>query len=191
DSTLAPNVAEAARDARLAEAVTRALGKLGAPAGRELLAKMATLSMPAQSAAAEALVQLADASLVDPLAELARSEVPDLASSALRALGRTQSARAIDVLVPLLDGSEHATGAAKALVSLAETFRAPVLDALERSVAAKPSAAGVLALARVGGAAALPTLRRTLRHEDAAIRAASAEAAGDVGTDAACELARL
>src|SRR5207253_3237845 len=53
DISLAPNVAEAARDPRLAEAVTRALGKLGAPAGRELLARMATLSMPAQSAAAE------------------------------------------------------------------------------------------------------------------------------------------
>ncbi|MBI3186157.1 MAG: HEAT repeat domain-containing protein [Myxococcales bacterium] len=191
DWTLAAAVAEAARDPRLAEEVVRTLEKLGGAGGRELLSKMASLSTPAQAAAAEALSALADPSLVEPLTALAASAEPELASAALLALGRSRAPAAVEVLVLHLGDPQLAPTASRALVALAETFRAPVLEALLAEVERKPTPAGVWALARVGGGAALPILRRTSRDEDALLRAASADGAGEVGGEAGLELVRL
>ncbi|MHB8876581.1 MAG: HEAT repeat domain-containing protein [Myxococcaceae bacterium] len=191
DPALAPQVAEAAREPLLAEEATRTLASLGPAAGRELLARMAELSRPAQAAAAEALVALADPSLVEPLAQLAASDEPELRSWAIRALGQSRSPRAVEVLLPLLEEPEAASAAARALVALGETFRAPVREALEARIVKGPVPAAILALARVGGAAALPVLRHTARHPDASVRAASAEAACDVGGEGSLELARI
>ncbi len=191
DPTLAPEVAEVAREGRLLLEVVQTLSMLGPGAGKELLSRMGSLSGPAISAAAEALVELSHPSLVEPLEALLSSGEPELVAAAVRALGRSQSARAIELLTPVLDDAELAPAAARALVTLAETYRACVLASLEHAVAKRPTPATLLALAKVGGSSALPALRRTVRDADPMLRAASAEAACEIGGEDSVELVRL
>jgi HEAT repeat protein len=190
DPLLAPLVAEAANDPRLAEEATWTLVKLGAAGGRELLNRMISLSAPARAVAAEALERVSDPTLIESFTVLLASTEPELVDSAIRALGRSQSLQAVAVLAPLLASSETVGPAARALISLASTFRAPVLEALEGAVGRKASPAVVFALAKVGGAAAFATLRKTIRHPAAEVRAASAEVACELGGEPSLELLR-
>ncbi|MFZ5468968.1 MAG: HEAT repeat domain-containing protein [Myxococcota bacterium] len=188
ETALAAEVAEAAQDGRLAELVIRTLSRLGPPAGRALLARLPTLSASAQSAAAAALEELADPSLVEPLWALVEGGEPELVSSAVRALGRSRSSAAVEKLAGLLGDSAWAPAAARALVMLAETFRAPVREALFAAAPTSPHV--VLALAQVAGTEALPVLKSALRHADFAVRAAAAEAVCEVGGEEAWALAQ-
>lgn len=188
--SLAALVAEVARDDALAAEVTGTLERLGANGARALLKAMNTLSAPARAVAAEALVPLADPSLVEPLAELARSDEPELELFAIKALGRSHSKDAIPLLVELLD-SPAAAAAGRALVQLADPYHPDVLHALEAKVHSQATPAAVFALARVGGRAADKHLQLTLKDPDASVRAASAEAASAVGGQQSLELLRL
>jgi len=191
DVQLAVAVAEVASDDRLAREVRTVLLKLGAQAGRMLLPELGNLSGPARAAAIEALGEMVEPSWIEPLVELAGSGEPELQLFALRALGRSQSERAVAPLLGFLDEPSLALAAARALVALAGSHPAEVLSGIESTVAGAPTPAGILALARVGGAAALPTLRKALREPEPLVRAAAADAAALVGGEECLELARL
>lgn len=89
DASLAVPVAECAREARLLREVLRTLGRLGPDGGYILLHRLPDLSLPARAAAAEALVDLVDASAVAPLCALLEWVEDELRAVVVRALGRT------------------------------------------------------------------------------------------------------
>jgi len=177
DVQLAMAVAEAASDDRLGREVVGVLRKLGPQAGRTLLDEVSNLSAPARAAAAEALVELVEPSWIEPLVELAGSGEPEVQIFALRALGRAQSPRAVMPLLGFLSSPELAQAAGRALLTLAESCAQDVLAGLEAALEQAATPAGVLALARVGRATALPRLRWALRNRDPEVRAAAAEGA--------------
>jgi len=183
-------VAEAAREDRLLREVLTTLGSLGAEGGRVLLASMEALSLPARSAAAEALVDLVDASSVTALCALLEWAEDDLRSVVVRALGRTRSPDAARPLVDLLGEPRLAGAASRALGALADSCRAVVLELLEEAVASRASPEAVMALGRVGGTLALPLLRGLSRDADPAWRAAAVEVAGEVDGAVGREVAR-
>ncbi|MCP3101433.1 HEAT repeat domain-containing protein [Myxococcus sp. K15C18031901] len=188
--SLAVRVAETAREDRLLREVLATLGRLGTEGGRVLLASMADLSLPARSAAAEALVDLVDASSVTSLCVLLEWAEDDLRAGVVRALGRTRSPEAARPLVDLLGEPSMAGAATRALAVLAGSRRDEVLALLEEAIVARATPAAVMALGRVGGAPALPMLRRLARDADPAWRAAAVEVAGEVDGEVGREVAR-
>ncbi|MDY7229943.1 HEAT repeat domain-containing protein [Hyalangium rubrum] len=190
EPTLAVLVAEAAREDRLLREVIRTLSRLGAEAGRELLGRMAELSLPARAAAAQALLEMVDPSYVPALSALLEWAEDDLRAVAVKALGRTQSPDAVAPLVALLDEPALAGAAVRALGVLSGGCREAVIKALEAVMEQRPVPAAVAAYAHAGGTAALPTLRRLARDADPLLRAAALDAAVDVDPAVGLELAR-
>jgi HEAT repeat protein len=184
-------VAEAGREDRLLREVIRTLSRLGPEGGRELLTRMEELSLPARAAAAQAMLELVDATFVPALRALLEWADDDLRALAVKALGRTQSPDAVAPLVGLLDDAVLAGAAVRALGVLSGTCKPAVLQALEAAVAEQPSPAAVSALARTGGAAALPVLRRLAREVDPRLRASAVAATGEVDPVTGLELARV
>ncbi|WP_434348360.1 HEAT repeat domain-containing protein [Myxococcus virescens] len=190
EASLAVPVAECAREARLLREVLRTLGRLGPDGGRTLLQRLPDLSLPARAAAAEALVDLVDASAVAPLCALLEWVEDELRAVVVRALGRTGAASAVSPLVALLEEPSLAGAATRSLTGLAESCRQAVLEALEDAVARRATPAAVAALAHVGGVPALPTLKRLARDEDPRWRAAAVVAACELDGDVGRELVR-
>jgi HEAT repeat protein len=190
EPSLSVAVAEAAREDRLLREVIRTLGRLGPEAGRELLGRMAELSLPARAAAAQAMLEMVDASHVPALAALLEWAEDDLRAVAVKALGRTQSPEAVAPLVALLEEPTLAGAAVRALGVLSSSCRQTVLEALGEVMERRPSPAAVTVLAYAGGAAALPVLRRLSRDFDPLMRAAALDAAMDVDPAVGLELAR-
>jgi HEAT repeat protein len=191
DAALAPSMAEVARDKQFAADVVRALCSLGPAAAAHLLSRIDSLSAPARLAAAESLVQLAGSPHVSRLAQLAEGAETDIQFVAIKALGHSGVVEAVEPLARLLAEDRFAAAAAQALVYLAQRCEEQVFQALERSTAFRPTASAIWALARVGKVSALSTLRRTVRHVDPRVRAASVEGAGDIGREAMMELAEV
>ncbi|MBJ6765125.1 HEAT repeat domain-containing protein [Myxococcaceae bacterium JPH2] len=190
DAALAVPVAEVAREDRLLREVLHTLGRLGPEGGRVLLRHMGELSLPARTAATEALVDLVDADSVPALESLLDWAEDDLRAVVVRALGRTSAPEAVRPLVELLGDPSLSGAAMRALVALAEPHASAVLKALDESVSRRATPAAVAVLGRVGGALALPVLRRLARDAEPAWRAAAVEAAGEVDFRAGGELAR-
>lgn len=190
DPSLGILVAEAAREDRLLREVIRTLSRLGSEAGRELLSRMAELSLPARAAAAQALLEMVDPSYVPALSALLEWAEDDLRAVAVKALGRTQSPDAVAPLVALLDEPALAGSAVRALGVLSGGCRDVVLKALEGVMESRPTPAAVAAYAYAGGTTALPTLRRLARDADPLLRAAALEGAMEVDPAVGLELAR-
>ncbi|MFL5345196.1 MAG: HEAT repeat domain-containing protein [Hyalangium sp.] len=190
EPSLAIAVAEAAREDRLLREVIRTLSRLGAEAGRELLGRMAELSLPARAAAAQAMLEMVDPSYVPALSALLEWAEEDLRAVAVKALGRTQSPEAVAPLVALLDEPALAGAAVRALGVLSGGCREAVLKALEEVMGRRPSPAAVAAFAHTGATAALPTLRKLARDADPLLRAAALDAAMNVDPSVGLELAR-
>jgi len=191
EPSLAIAVAEAAREDRLLREVIRTLSRLGPEAGRELLGRMAELSLPARAAAAQAMLEMVDPSYVPALCALLEWAEDDLRAVAVKALGRTQSPEAVAPLVALLEEPALAGAAVRALGVLSRGCREAVLAALEQVVEQRPSPAAVAAFAHAGGTAALPTFRKLARAADPLLRAAALDAAMDVDPAVGLELARV
>lgn len=191
ESSLAVLVAEAARDDRLLHEVIRTLSRLGPQGGRELLAHMEELSLPARAAAAHALLELVDASSVPSLCAMLEWAEDDLRALAVKALGRTKAPDAVAPLVALLGDPMLAGPAVRALGVLSGSCGEAVLQALEAEVQQRPTPAAVSALAWVGGASALPVLRRLARDVDPLLRASAVGATSEVDPVAGLELARM
>jgi HEAT repeat protein len=191
ESSLAVLVAEAARDDRLLHEVIRTLSRLGPQGGRELLAHMEELSLPARAAAAQALLELVDASSVPALCSLLEWAEDDLRALAVKALGRTKAPEAVPPLVALLGDGALAGPSVRALGVLSGSCGDTVLQSLEEEVLRQPTPAAVLALARVGGASALPVLRRLARDVDPLLRASAVGATAEVDPVTGLELARM
>ncbi len=190
DAALAMPVAECAREPRLMREVLHTLDRLGPAGGRELLLRLPELSLPARAAAAEALVELVDASAVAALCSLLEWMEGDLRAVVVRALGRTGSADAVPSLVELLEDPSLEGAVIRSLAGLAEECRAEVLEALEDAVARRTTPATVVALARVGGVPALPLLKRLARDAEPQWRAAAVMAACELDGEVGRELVR-
>ncbi|RKH45577.1 PBS lyase [Corallococcus sp. AB050B] len=190
EASLAVAVAEVAREDRLLREVLFTLGQLGAEGRRLLLGSMGTLSLPARTVAAEALVLLVDSTSVPELCALLEWAEDDLRAVVVRALGRTQSPEAVAPLVALLADLSLSSMAARALEQLTVTHPQTALNALEAAVEQRTTPAAVAALGRLGGARVLPVLRRIARDADASWRAAAVEAAARADGEAGLELAR-
>ncbi|XXF80520.1 HEAT repeat domain-containing protein [Myxococcaceae bacterium GXIMD 01537] len=191
EASLAVPVAEAAREDRLLREVIRTLTLLGPDGGRELLAHMEELSQPARAAAAQALLEVVDASSVPALRGLLEWAEDDLRAMAVKALGRTRCAEAVAPLVELLDDAVLAGAASRALSALSADCAEKVARALESVVASRASPAAVAAMARAGGPGCLPVLRRLARDVDPRLRASAVEAVAKVDAEAGLELARV
>ena len=95
--------------------------------------------------------------------------------AAIAALGRMGAMSVVDRLVPLCSGDP--TEAAAALDALTEIRSPAAIEAAEAALAADPEpevrVAALRYLAELGGLAALPTMRRLARDDDAAMRLAA------------------
>ncbi|MBX5484755.1 MAG: HEAT repeat domain-containing protein, partial [Myxococcaceae bacterium] len=175
----ARRIAEAAADDALAEDALRALIRKGPAAARALAADLESLSAPAQMVAAEALVHLADPSLVPEFEALTRSGEPELQLLAVKALGRSRAPEAARILAGLFKDAALAAPAGRALVELGRSFPAEVRAAVDQSLGEKVTAPALRALAATGGPDVLRRLRLAARDPDPQLRAAAAEAAGE------------
>jgi HEAT repeat protein len=190
DASLAVAVAEVAREDRLLREVLFTLGQLGPEGRKVLLGSMGTLSLPARTVAAEALVLLVDSTSVPELLAFLEWAEDDLRSVVVRALGRTRSPEAVSPLVDLLADPSLAGVASRALELLTGVHPLVAVAALEAAVEQRTTPAAVAVLGRVGGARVLPLLRRLSRDEEAPWRAAAVEAAARADGEAGQELAR-
>jgi HEAT repeat protein len=183
DASLAPAIA-AACEGPLAERALRSLLLLGLPGARALLEgevpEVLTLPREARGLAAEALLRMSDPALVGPATALLHSGDVEGVELGLRLLGRSRSERAVPALEAALAEEATAAGAARALVTLGQSFPAEVTAALERFLqrGARPHA--LRALARVAPQRAEPVLKAAYRSEDAAVRAAAVGEAGQL-----------
>jgi HEAT repeat protein len=180
-------VARAVRPGPVAELALKVLVRLGVRGARLLLsATRALAELPSASRAvvAEALVRLAEPSLVSSLANLLRSGDAELAELAIRALGRTRAATAIAPLLAGFDDELLAPHAFRALVLLTESWPSEVREALVPLVKGAPRAWVVRSWAAIVHEEALEVVQRALKHPDQAVRAAAAEAAPAVGGQA-------
>ncbi|MBM7117572.1 HEAT repeat domain-containing protein [Archangium primigenium] len=187
---LAPLVAEVAQEERLMPEVMRTLACFGPETGRELLASMGRLSFAAREAAGQVLVEMVDASFVPELVQMLDWSELDVKGVAVRALGRTGAREAVEPLAGLLADPDMAPLAARALVSLASSHRAPVLQVLESALEQDADPAVLSALVRVGGTAKLPLVRRIARQAAVPLRATAVEVVAAVDPSGGLELAR-
>lgn len=177
-------IAEAAEDARLSDDALKALVQRGPDAARALATELETLGASARVVAAEALVQLAEPSLVPVFEKLSDSVEAEIRMFAVKALGRSQSVAALGPVVAQLGDPELGPTASRAVIELAQSFPHDARAELESILTQSPSAAALRAWAAVAGAEALPQLRRAARDADASLRSAAAEAVGILGSAA-------
>lgn len=193
-------VARCVRPGPVAEFALKVLVRLGVRGARLLLSATRTLAeLPSASRAvvAEALVHLAEPSLVTSLVNLLKSGDPELAELATRALGRTRARTAIAPLLNAFDDELLAPHAYRACVQLAESWPAEVREALaplaasperdtdgEQAPGKPPRAWVVRTWADIVHEEAFDVVERALNHQDAAIRAAAADAAPSLGRQA-------
>ncbi len=187
---LAPAVAASAQNEALAPLVPAVLVHLGLAGARALLAgvppALASLPRDAALVAGEAIVQLSDPSLVEPLRGLLEAGDPGLAELAVRALGRSRARTAIAPLAALFSDEALATHAARALVSLSAAWPAEVEAALAPLAAGRLAPHLVRAWAQVAPLEqARALLRRAGREGEARVRAAAVELSALLGDAAA------
>ena len=181
DPRLALPVVRAVRPGLEADVAMTVLLRLGARgAGLLVSAKgaLAELPVPARLVVAEAIVQLAEPSLVVPLGVLLRSGDPELAELATRALGRTRARGAIPLLLPCFDVVALAPHAGRSVATLAMSWPHEVREAIAPLVAREPPDPHLVrAWAEVVKGDALEVLERASTSPNDAVRAAVAESA--------------
>lgn len=190
---LAQKVAEAAEGGAAAELCLSVLLALGTPGLVALLEgptpALVSMSREGRAVAGEAVVENASPRFVAALTGLLDAGEAELAEVAVRALGRSQSVEAIEPLLRALEDDTLAAAASRALTHLAQTFPAPVRQALAQRVERVPLQPHLVrAWANVAGHEALPVLRRALHDESEAVRASAAQVAMVAPRDAAALL---
>ncbi|MFZ5443773.1 MAG: HEAT repeat domain-containing protein, partial [Myxococcota bacterium] len=134
DAGLSLAIARSVREGRGAEEALEALVRFGLAGAHALLASteaLADLPAEARAVAADAVVRLAEPSLVPALVALVKSGEPELAELGARALGRTRARAAIAPLVALFDDDALAVHAWRSLVSLSQSWPDEVRAALD------------------------------------------------------------
>ncbi len=192
EAKLAPALVGCALEEGLAEQACAALVALGAPAAQELVRRLPELSSAVRGALASVLVEVADPSVLEPLAALARGAEADLRPWAVKALGRSRAARAAPGRGGLHEDKDVGFVAARALVALHAAEPAAVGQVLAAALEGpQPAPAAQLASVLVGGVAAVAALKALARHPEAAVRAEAAEAAGELPGEAALPFVQL
>lgn len=179
DAVLAIPIAESVRGARDGELALDTLVRMGSPAARVLLSSAETLAdLPGEARAvvSDAVVRLAEPSLVQSLVELLESGDPELAELGARALGRTRSTEAIAPLLRLFDDDTLAVHAYRSLVALAQSWPEEVRNALAPLVEGRLQPHEVRAWAEIVGSEAVEVIRRAANDADPSLRAAATEA---------------
>src|SRR5512140_2334501 len=183
-------VASAAADERLSDVASWALRRAGPAAGRELLSQLPGLGRLAREAVADALMDLADPTWLEPIEQLLATGEEDLEELALRALARTRALGAVRIAATRLLDPRLGPIAARSLVTLGTAFADAVVATLEQAISERAVPTVIRAIASVGGERVLPVLRRVLRDPEPRARAAAAEAASISGVDS-LELLRI
>lgn len=179
DASLALAIARSVREGRGAEAALATLVRFGLPGAHALLASteaLADLPGEARAVAADAIVRLAEPSLVPALVALVTSGEPELAELGARALGRTRARAAIAPLVALFEDDTLAVHAWRSLVALAQSWPDEVRAALDPLVQGRLRPHAVRAWGEILGPRAHDVLRRAQHDQAEAVRAAAAEA---------------
>ncbi len=182
EPTLALPVVRSVQTGPIAELAVKVLVRFGVRGARLVLGAttaLADLSALARAVVAEALVRLAEPSLVPALVNLLRAGDTELAELATRALGRTSGRAAIEPLIACFDDDALAAHAWRALVILGESWPAEVRAGLaERVAPGAPLMPHVVrAWAEVVRADSFEVLQRAFHEESAAVRAAAADSA--------------
>ncbi|MDP3503596.1 MAG: HEAT repeat domain-containing protein [Myxococcales bacterium] len=185
---LSSRVAEAAEGGALAELSLSVLLSLGTPALVALLEgpspALLQMSREGRSVASEAIVENSSPRFVGALTALLDAGEDELGEVAVRALGRCESVAAIAPLLRALDDDAVSAAASRALTHLAQTFPAEVKQSLSAKVLGPLRPHLVRAWANVAGLEALPVVRRALHDEAEAVRAAGAQMAMVVASEA-------
>lgn len=185
---LASRVAEAAEGGALAELSLSVLLSLGTPALVALLEgpspALLQMSREGRSVASEAIVENSSPRFVGALTALLDAGEDELGEVAVRALGRCESTAAIAPLLHALDDDAVSAAASRALTHLAQTFPAEVKQSLSAKVLGPLRPHLVRVWANVAGLEALPVVRRALHDEAEAVRAAGAQMAMVVASEA-------
>jgi HEAT repeat protein len=185
---LAPRVAVAAEEESLATLSLSVLLSLGTPGLVALLEgpspALLLMSREARSVASEAIIENSSPRFVDSLTTLLDAGEDEVGEVAVRALGRSRSVAAISPLLRALDDDAVAAAASRALTYLAQTFPTEVKQSLATRALGPLRPHLVRVWANVAGAEALPVVRRALREEDEAVRAAGAQVAMVVAAEA-------
>ncbi len=179
DASLAVPIAASVRGAHDGQLALDSLVRMGSPAARVLLSSAETLAdLPGEARAVvtDAIIRLAEPSLVPLLISLVDSGDPELAELGARALGRTRSVDAVAPLLRLFEDDALAVHAYRALVALAQSWPDEVRAALTPLVQRRLQPHEVRAWAEIVGAQAADVLRRAMHDADPALRAAAAEA---------------
>ena len=181
DPRLALPVARAVRpgvEAELALSVLLRLGTRGAGLLVSAKGALAELPVPARVVVAEAIIELAEPSLVVPLGVLLRSDQSNLAALATKALGRTRARGAIPLLVGCFDDAALAPHAWRSLVTLAVSWPHEVREALAPRLAQAPLEPHLVrAWAEVVKGDAVELVARAAVDASEAVRVAAAESA--------------
>jgi HEAT repeat protein len=192
-------VVRASREVRLTVRVARAatggeaelglltLVALGPRAVQQLLESPSVLvELPADARAAveEALVRLADASMVPALAALLRTAEPDLVELSLRGLGASRSESAVEVVAPWVTESSAGASAARALVHLSRAFPERVRQVLAPMLVRSPPPSALMVWASVDPVEAPKVLRLALKDESVSVRVAAVAASAVLGAQA-------
>lgn len=185
---LASRVAEAAEGGALAELSLSVLLSLGTPALVALLEgpspALLQMSREGRSVASEAIVENSSPRFVGALTALLDAGEDELGEVAVRALGRCESTAAIAPLLRALDDDSVSAAASRALTHLAQTFPVEVKQSLSAKVLGPLRPHLVRVWANVAGLEALPLVRRALHDEAEAVRAAGAQMAMVVASEA-------
>jgi HEAT repeat protein len=178
---LAFPVARAVRpgpESELAMAVLLRLGTRGASLLLSGKGALADLSAPARALVAEAVIRLAEPSLIIQLGVLLQSDEPELRALASRALGRTRSPDAIPLLLACLEDPALLAHAARSMVSLAVSWPLEVREALAPLMLQEPlEPAMVRAWAEVAKGDAAEVLERAALSQDEGVREAAVDSA--------------
>ena len=166
------------------EELAVALGWIGDPRGRELLAGLVRdPEPPVRRAAAFALGLLGDAAAAPALLVAATDTDPETGELAVEALGKLRVPLA--GLLPRLAALGEAQSARRLLPSLFRFREAGAVDVAREGLArSEPELrrAAAYALARYPRPEAAPDLRRLLADADPAVRALAARGLGEVGS---------
>ncbi len=178
--SLAPLVLQAGGSPHTSDLARDVLSRLGVRGLALCLAdseSLKALSSDSRALLGDVLRVMSEPSLVAPLRQLVACGDPELAGMAVRALGRSRAASAIEPLAALLGDGELGWTAGRSLLSLFESFPLAVVAAVRAAADRGWSQATVHALAGTDPDAFRAVFRTLTTHEHERVRVAAVDCA--------------